>query len=259
MLGHRETWCSWVLLASACARPSPAVSTHLDPAPRSAIAPAPAGQAGEPAVVPLGMAPSLAILEDNLQALDFAIRFDIEAEGAVQARFVGELRSVGDTMSLRANGSFDGKPVELSLTADGQRLKGKGGTGQLDVQQPAALEEAVVIGLLRMGILHNLAVLMGARPPDHADGGVGEWVVAEDVVAGASVGPTEPTEAARRESPSAMSFGIVVAGRRAGDATLWWDPASKLPLERHQVVRFPGGEMRVRETYVVEPLRRSSG
>jgi hypothetical protein len=46
-----------------------------------------------------------------------------------------------------------------------------------------------------------------------------------------------------------MSFEMVVAGTPSGEATLWWDRATKLPVERHVLVRFAEGEMHVRETY----------
>jgi hypothetical protein len=43
-----------------------------------------------------------------------------------------------------------------------------------------------------------------------------------------------------------LGFRIVVSDREAGEAELWLDPAG-LPLRRLQIVRFPQGEMRVRE------------
>ena len=79
-----------------------------------------------------------------------------------------------------------------------------------------------------------------------------DWVQAESVVRGAKIGPEQPTEEAPDQE--AMSFGLVVAGAEAGNATLWWDTTTKLPLERHQVVDFPEGQMVVRETYTVSPL-----
>jgi len=186
--------------------------------------------------------------------LDFVVRFDVQSSGAVQSRLVGELRSVGDDVRLSAKGKFGDQVVELHLHGDGSTLEGSSGPAKLNLPQPAALKEALVIGLTRMGILHNLAVLISARPPDHSDGGVSEWAQAETVVPGANVGPEQPTEDARQSNPEAMSFGLMVEGTEAGNVTLWWDPATKLPVERHQVVQFPEGEMVVRETYTISPL-----
>jgi hypothetical protein len=216
---------------------------------------APAGE-GEPTVVPLDISAELGAIEQNLLDLDFAMRFDIASEGAVASRFVGELRVVEETITLRASGTFDGKPVELSLSSDGERLRGGNGAVEISIPEPPELERAVVIGLARMGLLHNLAMLVGGRPPDHADGGVDTWLVAEGVRPGVQAGPDEPGPDAKRQAAPAMSWQIQVDGTPSGDVTLWWDPAAKLPLERHVIVPVAGGEMRVRERYTIELLRR---
>jgi hypothetical protein len=240
-----------VVVATGCARPSTPDPVEPNPSEAEPTAPPDVGSA---AVVPVDPSEALADVEETLLRFDFVLRFDIEAEGAVTSHLVGELRSRGETMSLRARGTFGDDVVELSLECDGERLRGSNGTTKLDLPQPVALEEAMVIGLTRMGLLHNLAVLIGARPPDHGEGGAREWVRAEEIASGALTGPEAPSEAVRREPLQAMSFRVVVAEHHAGDATLWWDPASKLPIERHQVVRFPGGEMRVRESYAAQWL-----
>jgi hypothetical protein len=243
------------LWAGACAtasgsRPSQIVHT---PAALPSDADAHAHEASEPE--PLDLSPSFAQLEQTLLELDFAMRFDVEATGVIAARIAGELRIQGDELRLAARGSLGDRPVELTMHADGRRLVGSNGTARLEIAQPPALREAIVLGLTRMGILHNLAVLASARPPDHADGGVAQWVEAVDVGAGARVLPEALTEASRRQHPTAVSFSIVVAGQAAGAATLWWD-SDRLPIERHQIVSFDEGEMQVRETYTTELLRR---
>src|SRR5690606_37039379 len=83
----------------------------------------------------------------------------------------------------------------------------------------------------------------------------------EEVRFGAKVGPAELSADAQRRMPEAMSFRIFVGGDEAGEATLWWDTCMDVPIERHQIVWFSddaGGvaEMRVRETYTLELLRR---
>lgn len=238
------------LLLAGCTK----TNTPTAPPPETATTPERAGGPveGVPESAPLDLAPELSSVEQKLLDLDFVVRFDVESSGALHSRFIGELRAVGDEVILSANGKFGDKVFELHLHGDGRTLEGTNGTAKLNVPQPPALKEALVIGLIRMGILHNLAVLISARPPDHADGGVQDWVQAKSVVLGAKVGPEQPTKAVPDQE--VMSFGLVVAGADAGNATLWWDTSTKLPIERHQVVAFPEGEMVVRETYTVSPL-----
>jgi hypothetical protein len=227
------------VFALGCHKPEPAVITEP---------PAPIATPG-PKQSPESIERTLEDIEAALIERDFQLRFDVEATGQVQARLVGEVRTKGDWLAISARGSFAGQNVELALEGDGERLFGSSGAARLEVAQPAELEDAVVIGLTRMGILHNLAVLVSARPPDHADGGVREWAQVKDVVAEARVTPDALSEEAKALAPAVISFGIVVAGRDTGEATLWWDRQTGLPVERHQIVRFPAGEMHVRETY----------
>ncbi len=92
-----------------------------------------------------------------------------------------------------------------------------------------------LIGLTHMGILHNLARSSESALPDHAGGGVREWVAAESF-----------TLAFGRDS--APSFDLIVAGTPSGSVTLDIGP-SGLPAERHQTVRFPSGDMHLVERY----------
>lgn len=140
----------------------------------------------------------------------------------------------GDT-SLSADGEFAGEPVTLRLTAAGERYTYGNATQRTLAARPDGLEDALAIGFMRMGILHNLAQLAEAAPPDHAAGGVGEWVVVDDF---AAVRLPEP----------GMAFAITVAGEPAGTAVLNLD-ANGLPLDRRQTVQLPRGEMRVVEQY----------
>jgi hypothetical protein len=167
--------------------------------------------------------------------------FRITASGALTGALDGVLVVSGEAgLSLDAVGTFGGQEVALHLrVADGE-MTGGNGSEAFREPAPARVLEAVIIGLTRMGLMHNLARLVAGRPPDHAAGGVADWVQVEDVawipVAEDSPGP-------------GIGFGIVVAGQRAADAELYLD-ASALPLRRLQTVRFPGGEMRVLEEYI---------
>ena len=98
-----------------------------------------------------------------------------------------------------------------------------------------------VIGLTRQGLLHNLAMLTAGRPPDHADGGVAEWVEVVEPQLG-------PPEVFGEGQARPLEFAITVSDQPVGHATLWLDDRG-LPIERRQVVNFPEGQMRVTERY----------
>ena len=188
---------------------------------------------------PAPEAPDIAFnaLEGRLldaQVVRFAFR--VTAEGAVSADIGGTLElGTGDAILLEGNGVFAGDSVDLLLKSDGGQVEFGNGAGRKTAVPPPELREAVLIGLTRMGILHNLARLMANELPDHADGGVTDWVVADSF----AVDPGRD---------AAVSFDLFVAGRPSGSATLEISPAG-LPLERHQTVNFPSGVMRVVETY----------
>jgi hypothetical protein len=170
------------------------------------------------------------------------IRVHVVSEGAFSASLVGEvILAAGDELSMEAAGTFGGDSVELRLRGAGDQMVWSNGERSEAAALPPGLREAVVIGLVRMGVLHNLARLVSGAPPDRTDGTVRSWVGAEEV--------TWVREAGE-EGGRDLAFGIVVAGERAGDATLRLDAGGRL-VRRDQVVRFPGGEMRVVEQYHV--------
>ena len=199
------------------------------------------GAPPEPAATP---AAALEAVEARLlEAPEVGIRYRARAEGPYRGEISGVLRLRGDEVTLEAEGEFAGEPMRARLSADARGMSGGNGATGFDGPRPEGLREALVVGLVRMGILHNLARLSAGAAPDHADGGVREWVVA-----------TDPRWVApEAEGASAgVGFGITVAGSPAGEAELWLD-ARGLPLGRRQVVRFPGGEMRVTEEYELLP------
>lgn len=202
-----------------------------------------AAQQADPAAPRPGAAQvALADLEARLlaaTALD--LRFKVHADGAFTASLEGTLRLEGSQVELEAGGTFGDAAAALSLVADGTVMQGGNSGRQFRQTQPGALLDALLIGWTRMGVLHNLARLTGALAPDHASGGVREWVEARNIRAAL---PAQPGR-------TGIQFEVHVDGTHAGDATFWLDAVTGLPVERLQVVRFPGGEMRVREEYEV--------
>jgi hypothetical protein len=179
-------------------------------------------------------------LEEGLLEAGMSLAFDVIAEGAFEAQIVGGVQSTRHgTVALEAEGTFGPEPVTLSLSVQNGRMTGGNAHGRFDEPVPPELHEALAIGLSRMGILHNLARLVGGVPPDRASGGVRDWVEARQVA-----WVTEKVETGER----GITFEIWVDGEPAGEATLWLNGDGQL-AGRTQIVRFPGGEMVVRERY----------
>lgn len=182
---------------------------------------------------------AFAKFEDGLLGLyPLALSFHITSEGAFTVDLRGrlDLSAAGDTL-ISATGTFGEEPVELVLVATGGRLIGGNYDARFDVEQSPSLDLALLIGMTRMGLLHNLALLVAGQPPDHAAGGVRSWVVPLDLAT------------LRGEGAEGFRFGIQVSGVRSGAATLALDPETGLPTRREQTVEFPGGRMTVTERY----------
>lgn len=183
-----------------------------------------------------------ALEEHLLKRPSSHIAFRIRSEGAFAAELTGELQLTREGgASIDARGTFGADPVQLSLRAADGRMTGGNAGRSFDQPAPPALREALVVGMLRMGILHNLARLVGGAPPDRADGGVRTWLEVRDVA-----WLPRDTTAARR----GMSYDLFVAGEPAGAGVLWVDGRGR-PVARQLTVRFPQGEMRVHEEYEV--------
>lgn len=204
------------------------------------------GPGREPEVKPPHADPAarFGALENRLLAArTVRFNFHVTAEGVVEADLRGglDLASRGG-IRLTASGHFAGRPADLQLVSDDGRYEFGDATGRKVAPTPAHLREALIVGVTRMGILHNLARLADAAPPDHADGGVRDWVVL-----GAFAGDSL--------APGSVSFDLSVSGEPAGSASLEIDPRGR-PVARRQTVRFPSGEMRVVERYsavTIEP------
>jgi hypothetical protein len=188
-------------------------------------------------------ADALADLEARLaRAGRIAFSFSTTSEGAFGSAFEGRAFLGPERIELAADGRFGGEPASVTLLEQESRLAGGNGGLSFDEPAPAATREALVVGWIRMGILHNLARLTAGQPPDHAQGGAEDWVTLHELRWGST--GTRMGRPAR-----ALEFGIRVSGEDSGEATLWIAEDDGLPVEREQTVRFPGGEMRVVERY----------
>lgn len=169
------------------------------------------------------------------------VEFVIVSEGVLATDLLGSLDIRGEKISLEADGTFGGSPVDLILAVSGTEISGgnlalaDASLQEFTIENPGAAREAVILGMTRMGLLHNLALLTGSRPPDRAAGGIRNWVKAANV---------------HSASDGSLAFDIIVDGQDAADAVVVLD-ARSLPERRDQTNRFPAGEMRVVETYRV--------
>jgi hypothetical protein len=202
------------------------------------LAPAAPAQGDDPAQL-------MAQLEARvLAAKRVSIEATIESRGLVASSLKGRTELLErNRATLAYAGEFAGKAADLGLAADGRGVDLKNGaTGR---REPVGREanRALLIGLLRMGQLHNLARLTGLQAPDHAAGGVDQWVTLD------SFRPTTFAQGTELEGTLSFGFDIVVGGEVSGSARLWLNTASGLPRRRSVTVHFPQGEMSVVEEY----------
>jgi hypothetical protein len=202
------------------------------------------GATAAPAPVPLEPAALVAAVEQRLLDSPVRLRYRVTAEGAFSADIDGVVRMAVDSTRITGDGSFGGADVALRLDASDDSVRVGSPRGESASPTPGRLREAVAIGLVRMGVLHNLARLTAGALPDHAEGGVGEWVVLHGVERDSSAAP-EPNRVGVR-------FEIHVSGTHTADAVLWIDASTLLPVRREQIVRFPGGSMTVVEHFEPE-------
>jgi hypothetical protein len=229
---RRFAWCGVLVLAGCASGAAPAtVEAGADVEP--AVAPtSPVDRWG-----PEASEAAFGRLERRLLEADrVRVDYHVAATGVVEAEIRGELTvAASGAIEMTAAGSFAGQPVDLALRTDGSRYVYGKASEPVEAARPPRLREALIIGLTRMGILHNVARLSGNAPPDHADGGVAEWVEVENF----GIDPQED---------GAVVFGIRVADTTVGSATLLVGPDG-LPRLRRQAVRFPEGVMEVVERY----------
>jgi hypothetical protein len=186
-----------------------------------------------------------------LGAGNLSAKFEIESQGENPAKMSGTLHLFGgNSVHLVSEGHFKSDQVQLTLDSrdpsgiNRSLTKGPSATSHRD--PPASkLREAIVLGLMRMGLLHNLAMLTMDRPIDQADGGFAERVKPlapsdghSDVINGV---------ACRR-----VDFHIDVEGRDMGEASVCIADATGLPIQRKQTVHFPQGDMTVVESLTWE-------
>jgi len=174
------------------------------------------------------------------------------AEGALSAklRSVHTVTDEGE-ITVVATGTFGGKPIDLRFVSDGQRMTVTTPEGTRQRELPPDLRGGLLLGLTRMGWMHNVAMVAAGGWPDATDGHVDAFTRAVNVLGG------ERLEEDGRER-RALTFGVEVRGSIGATAVLWLDCETGLPIERWQRVQLPQGEMHVVETYEMFRLEAGS-
>jgi hypothetical protein len=159
------------------------------------------------------------------------------------ADLTGTLERVADgQITINADGDFDGENQRLRLASDGANMWIGAGQVVTNLPIPAELDEAVIVGFARMGILHNLSRLTGGAPPDHMEGGADTWVGIQDVRTGAA-------ETINGRPTGQFDYELLVDGTPSGRGRLWLDLLTGFPVRRNLIVEFDDGPMTVNEAY----------
>ncbi len=185
----------------------------------------------------------LALEQRLLDAESVRIRGAVGSSGVVVSGLEGEaVLASGNRARLQFSGEFEGSDVVLALVANGQRLWSGNGTDSFETDVPSALNEGILLGFTRMGILHNLALLSGGSPPDGTDGTIRDELTVTNFAWGEPETldgvPTEP-----------LTFDLSIDGTPFAKVVLWLHQETGLPVQREQIVQFPGGEMWAVEIY----------
>lgn len=198
-----------VLLLTACATapaPNPTTTTT------TTTTTAPGTTAARPAYVPGET--ELAALETRLLSRQRAlVRFSSESSGAANVVARGPLQWNEERILLAPSGEIEGV------------LR----SGRFEQQNPSPqVRETILLGMVRMGLMHNIYRLYNEQPPDLPD---------------VRAGNVRWDAGSRR-----FTFDMLVNGQDVGDADLWLGE-NMLPARRETVVRMQGSELRVVEAY----------
>lgn len=184
--------------------------------------------------------------ERLINADSFYTGLIVDADSIFPVQLIAEVwAGQSDQLKITADGNMAEflAPATLRFVSDGERMVGGRSTEiGFDTTTAPALREAFAIGLSRMGMLHNLTRLYTGNPPDHADGGVADWVQVH------SFEWLEP-EVVARKLTRPMHFTIRVDGVDTGEATLYLRRETGLPMRRVQTIRLAGSTMTVDERY----------
>lgn len=179
-----------------------------------------------------------------LQARQVRIEAHIEASGAVQAALDGfiELRD-RNRARYSYRGTLAGKPVVVGYDAADSTVKLDSGGQSRQVPLPPESNRALLLGLMRMGLLHNIVRGTELQGPDHAGGGLAAWAALDNFR------PMTFAQDGEFAGMPSLGFELLVNDVLSAGVQLWLDSDTGLPRRREQTVPLASGEMKVVETY----------
>lgn len=218
----------------------------------AAAAVALAGCAAGPHPLPTGATPGerLATCEEVVTgAAGLKAGFEIQSTGAVAARLTGTLElEEKNALRLVADGTFDGAAVHLELDSRSGELTRSTAKGSSVASHhgpvPAELRDAVSVGLVRRGLLHDLAQLTADEPVGEPEAGAGVKTALQ-VLEPMDGGP----DAAGGTPCRRVTYALAVQGARRAEASVCLAEATSLPLERRQTVHLDRGDLSVTERF----------
>ncbi len=177
-----------------------------------------------------------------IESQSLLVTYNLSGSGSITADFSGVLIVQPENhLVWRARGSYGGTPMELELVSDGEFMIGKTPKTTFRKRTSKHLNQAVLIGLTRMGLLHNLARLSGGAAPDHTDGHIHKWVQVSDVL----LDRANSTD----EIFATLQFNVIVSGEHAAEAERVLAKQTRLPQKRIQTVHVNSGDMTAIERY----------
>ncbi len=204
----------------------------------------PAKKTAGPAA-PAAADPIAALEARLLAARSVEVRAHIRSSGAVTSEFQGTFYvQRSNATRIEFDGTLEGARARGFLVSDGSgQMQGESAGDVITAPTPPKLAEGLLVGLARMGLLHNVFRLAKNLFPDRTDGSARTWLIA---TAGTPGPVAQVAGRAARPVPVTMTVG----GEKAAEATLWLDEATGVPLKREMVVHFaPGADMQLTETY----------
>lgn len=158
-------------------------------------------------------------LESRLLATpELDMTFQLQSKGAVESASTGKLEMRERDVLIQAETTIGGNKTTRShaLTDHGAQVSQR---------------RLLVLGMMRMGLLHNMVMLASGKPIMH------------DVER--SVRVKNVRWNAQDES---FAFDVFVDGAKTAEGQLWLDRSGR-PKRRVQTVHFPNGDMQVEEQY----------
>ncbi|HEV8446256.1 MAG TPA: hypothetical protein VGQ44_05530 [Gemmatimonadaceae bacterium] len=164
----------------------------------------------------------IAAVEQRLdKSSQWSMAFNTTTTGAVESRFTGTMNVLPHNFaSIDADGFMRGQPAHIRWEASGS---------------PSEVSHALSIGVVRLGITHDLATLAaGAKTIDNAEGGIDQSL--------------KMTNLAWDAQNKKFTYHIVVDGQDSGTGELRVGRGD-MPRSRVLDVKLPNGMMHVEEHY----------